>query len=331
LFTGPVWPCYLNSYDSKYTHIKIIIDENLKCKENVYSLLDEWRGYNHLYTDGSKTNVGIGASICDPQANKNIKYKIEANVSIMYAELCALFEALNYIKNINNNKFVVMTDCKSALQHVARCTSSIRGVPIAYSILETIQELERASKKIVIQWIPSHIGLLGNELADCLANEAILDGISYPTDPFYTDILPLLKSNIFSLWTDYFNKISLEKGIWYKTIQAEPLLYPWFETSKMDRVTLTTAFRVRSGHIPLNNFAFLLKKVPSPRCTLCGITEDVYHILMECVRNESLRRLLFQDHIAYNIGYCNSLLSYPHSEKARLIYKLVKLGLKTRI
>ncbi|CAH2241100.1 jg13156 [Pararge aegeria aegeria] len=128
------------------------------------------------------------------------------------------------------------TDSKSALQHLARCTSSILGTPIAYTILDLLLSLQKHKKYIVIQWIPSHIGIEGNEKVDAHAKQACSEGIVINVPPFLHKLL-------------LFNK---------KTVQI-------------------IAFRLRSGHIPLNRFAFMLKRSTSPNCPDCGVREDVSH------------------------------------------------------
>ncbi|PZC83378.1 hypothetical protein B5X24_HaOG207761 [Helicoverpa armigera] len=81
----------------------------------------------------------------------------------MYAELIAISEALSYIKSLESGNYVVLTDSKSALQHLARCTSSSRGTPIAYNIIRSLDELSRQNKNLILQWIPAHTGLIENE------------------------------------------------------------------------------------------------------------------------------------------------------------------------
>lgn len=93
---------------------------------------------------------------------------------------------------------------------------------------------------------------------------------------------------------------------------------------------LVIAFRVRSGHIPLNKFAFMMKKVTSPNCSVCDKIEDVYHILVECVRNESTRNNILSSTSISDMGRCNSILAFPHSPEAVAFYKLVKMGLESR-
>ncbi|XP_026744670.1 uncharacterized protein LOC113506005 [Trichoplusia ni] len=63
----------------------------------------------------------------------------------------------------------VIEDSKSALYHIARCASGRRGTPIAYEILSKIEELAEKGVDLRLQWVPSHIGIRGNEEADRLA------------------------------------------------------------------------------------------------------------------------------------------------------------------
>ncbi|CAH2234289.1 jg15016 [Pararge aegeria aegeria] len=100
----------------------------------------------------------------------------------------------------------------------------------------------------------------------------------------------------------------------------------------MSWTEVVTALRLRSGHIPLNSFAALMGKVPSPNCSECDVVEDVYHIIAECAQCEAERLDLVLRHNfnVINIGLWNSILAFPASEKARMLYKLVLLALKRR-
>lgn len=131
------------------------------------------------------------------------------------------------------------------------------------------------------------------------------------------------------MWKEYFDQRSQEKGIWYKTIQPEPLSIPWIDNCSLSRPNSVIAMRLRSGHIPSRKFTFLMGIADSPNCETCGAIEDVYHVLMECERNEMIRGQ-FTEHVdVQNVGECNSILSAPTSEAAKVLYKIYSSQLST--
>lgn len=299
----------------------------LDIKTNCINYLNlRYPNYYKLYTDASIENNNIGIAFYDPQEETNMRFKSNYKISIMYAELIALAEALSYIETINFDRFVIFTDSKSALQHLTRCTSTFRGTPIANTIIEIIFKLKSLSKNVLLQWIPSHVGIVGNEKVDIYAKEAGSDGNVINVLPFYTDCLYFIKEKCRNNWKEYFNKRSKEKGIWYKTIQPQPCYHSWIDICKLNRDDIVTAFRLRSGHIPLNKFGFLMKKVLSPNCPDCGVVEDVYHILTECTRSEPLLSRVADR----TIGSCNLYLANPTSDLAKLLYSIVKLNVSKR-
>lgn len=292
-------------------------------------ILKKYGNFYKIYTDGSKDGQEAGAAFLDIQTKDYVKFKIgNPKISIMYTELIAIAEALSYIKSIvyNNKKFVICTDSKSALQHLDQRTSTARGIPIAYDIINTILELSSKNKIIILQWIPSQVGIYGNDAVDKLAKEACSDGVSFDCEPYYTNLLPVIKEHCIKLWSEYFDKRSLTKGIWYKTIQPSILRLPWFDRCTMGKYDIVTGLKLRSGHIPLNKFAFMMGKVTTPNCSDCGVLEDVHHILVECVRNERLRVSL--DVNLLDVGWCNSILALPTSSEAKLLYKIAKMGIR---
>lgn len=280
-----------------------------------------YSGFYKIFTDGSKDKSIGGAAFLDPQLKKYCKFAIDSNISIMHIELIAIAKALSYIESIGHNKFVILTDSKSSVQHLARYTSHGRGNPVAYQIYESIWNKQK-SKTIFIQWIPSHIQLKENDEVDVLAKQAVVDGMPVRITPLYSDHIICIKELCLENWQEYFDARSREKGIWYRTIQPHVCYYPWIDNINLNKSFLTIALRLRSGHIPSNKFGYLMKKVPSPNCITCGVVEDVLHILMECSRNSSLRNLFFEQK-PFDVGFCNSILANPSSAEAYLLYKLV--------
>ncbi|CAH2221171.1 jg22870 [Pararge aegeria aegeria] len=168
---------------------------------------------------------------------------------------------------------------------------------------------------------------MGNTIVDRMAREATSEGVEISVLPFYTDCLHLVKKMCCELWKEFFDKRSKEKGIWYKTIQAEPLMTPWIRDTSMNRRDTVVLLRLRSGHIPFNKFAYLIGKAPTPNCTECGVVEDVFHILMECVRNESMRRSIFNTNCIYqSIGGINIVLGNISSKLSKNLIDLYNVA-----
>lgn len=316
----------LDGPKSLYNH-NVLKNNVLNEIENKYG-----REWHRIYTDGSKTANEGGAAFCNLNGNVQRLFKIKPDeICIMTIELLAISEALSYAEELEGNT-IILTDSKSALQHLNRCATGQRGFSISYIILEKIQKLQANNKQLRLQWIPSHVGLRGNEEADRLAKLAASDGTETFIEPDYSEKFNLFKKVVYDEWKEYFNERSKEKGIWYKAIQSEPPRIPWFGDIKINRSEVVLAHRLRSGHIPLNRFAYLMKKVDSPNCDVCGVLEDVQHLLAECVRIEAHREsfLRYIGHSSTDVGVYNSILAMPWSETARRLYKIVNIYLDLR-
>ena len=89
--------------------------------------------------------------------------RIPVDPSIFTAEAKAVDLALDFIRTCEtNNKFIIFSDSISVLKAVYHTSSKN---PQIQKLLEKFHEL-LANKEIVLFWIPSHIGIQGNEMED---------------------------------------------------------------------------------------------------------------------------------------------------------------------
>lgn len=302
--------------------------------EVIKELSGKYPGWKMYFTDGSKSKSGCGAAYYSLSDGTSALFKsIDTNLSVMTMELVAISKTLEHITywdNANhsvNQNIVICTDSKSGLMHLARCASGYRGVPIAYVILRLIYELSDINLRL--QWVPSHIGVHGNEKADMFAKKAISEGLEVDIAPFYTEILSYYKNICYNHFKEYFDRKSKEKGIWYKTMQSEPPRIPWFAESYTKRSYVVMAHRLRSGHFPSRKFGYLMKKVDSPNCQVCNKIEDVQHLLLECEKNRREREIVMRELKLniYDVGTFIRILSIPNSGEAKLIYAMVAASL----
>jgi hypothetical protein len=111
--------------------------------------------------------------------------------------------ALVQIGDHHPGEFIILSNNMSSLralrtQKISHRTHSTHS--LVYEIKEASWWLERQGYKIHIMWIPSHVGVMGNERADRLAGEAARDGTEFaaPVRPF--DFQFLSKARMLDGW-----------------------------------------------------------------------------------------------------------------------------------
>ena len=94
------------------------------------------------------------------QNQELLKY-LQNESSIYSAEVIAIDLAMNIIANHKSSKFIYSYS-KSVLQALESKDSSI---PLITRLLDRMNTLSK-NNSIILTWIPSHIGIQGNERAD---------------------------------------------------------------------------------------------------------------------------------------------------------------------
>ncbi|WP_411016702.1 ribonuclease H family protein, partial [Salmonella sp. s51944] len=117
------------------------------------------------------------------------------------AEAKAILLALNYIEFTFHNHFVIFSDSKSVLQAIKNRNWKN---PIICQILQKFDLLYNTNKRIILFWIPSHIGIPGNDKADSAAKKALNNNISNTLLPF-SDFKQNCSIYILSLWQTLWN------------------------------------------------------------------------------------------------------------------------------
>ncbi|GFX11028.1 uncharacterized protein TNCV_512881 [Trichonephila clavipes] len=148
-----------------------------------------------IYTDGSKgeTNTnGSGVLIELPGRVIKFQRRNADHASVFRTELIAILCGLSFINNIIDLTFSeiwILTDSRSSTEHLSNWPSI--GDSTSRSILHLFQQLSDWHP-IHLQWVPSHVGLLGNEVADDLAKAST----NNPVDP--EDHMVLISTEIYS-------------------------------------------------------------------------------------------------------------------------------------
>ena len=129
-----------------------------------------------IYTDGSKdpekecAGAGIVVFYINDAILLNKGIKFDHRVSIYTCEIIAIYHFLTWLNRrdksvYNNSNITIFTDSRGALQSLKSGKSRTRP-EILHSIFKFIKSLQNKNLEVSFGWIPSHVGIIGNETAD---------------------------------------------------------------------------------------------------------------------------------------------------------------------
>ena len=238
-------------------------------------MLESFTDYTHIFTDGSKYGDKTGAAfICQ---SFEFSKRLPDKASIFTVALETIVSALRYIKiTTKNNKFVVFGDSKSALQ------------ALLSDYCEILVFLHTVHKTVIFCWLPSHVGISGNERADSAAKAALQKDVSNCLIS-YTDTYQYIRQYVHDMWqrewdTAVNNKLHATKPL----IGEQPSAY---RSVRRDEVVLS---RLGLGHSYLTH-SYLLKEEPPPECVTCNCRLTISHILVDCIEYDFFRLILFEN------------------------------------
>ena len=166
-------------------------------KHRFYELCHEFKNYYRIFTDGSKEGNRVAAAVVHGDNTKCIR--LPDTASIFRAELYALLLAIDVLRR--SKKIVIFSDSMSSLQ-------SIYGFNLDSDLVQTFLKdytiLAINGKNIIICWIPSHVGILGNKIADAAAKSALSLPATRMKLPA-TDMYPRIIKLIFDEWQEVWN------------------------------------------------------------------------------------------------------------------------------
>ena len=256
-------------------------------KKEYRKLVKNYPTHETIFTDGSKSNtaVGLAAVHISRSTEKSLSLRLPSDASISTAETGAISKSLEIANKSNKKKFLILSDSLSCLQSLQQLNPyDIR----INSLKERTHNLIENEKEVVLTWIPSHIGIKGNERADTLAKEALTLPNYNPKHQLpFSDFKPKVGALIHSRWVTSW---SLEIG--NKLHEIKPNLRPRTNLglSRKDDVIFT---RLKIGHTKITH-KHLMQKEEQPTCIPCDAPLTVKHILIECVDFAETRKKYYR-------------------------------------
>jgi len=148
--------------------------------------------------------------------------------------------------------------------------------------------LAKNGKNIILCWIPSHVGILGNETAD--ADAAAKSALSLPVTRMQlpaTGMYPRITKLIFDEWQEVWNFC-----VGNKLHAIRPTVGDYKQKTCLSCRDTVLLNRLRIGHTRLTH-SVLLSGDDLPECDTCQCPLTVKCILVECVDLKDVRNKHF--------------------------------------
>ncbi|GBL89443.1 hypothetical protein AVEN_87794-1 [Araneus ventricosus] len=154
-----------------------------------------------LYTDGSKSDSGRTGSSVYARAGEGLvfrcRFRNPDNCSVFRSELLSIKEALDFALRLETSDTYILTDSKSSIQYLKNWPKISEKTD--QEMISKIASLSQKSR-VCIQWIPSHVGVFGNEVADLLAKEGSALPSAVSGELFASEIFSIYRYKANSTW-----------------------------------------------------------------------------------------------------------------------------------
>ncbi|XP_043237640.1 uncharacterized protein LOC122389551 [Amphibalanus amphitrite] len=269
--SSPPWKHAKPQVDLSLSEVKK--DDLLPCEARVRALqhIVSYDGFNTVFTDGSKTPEGVGCAFIAGRDTRS--FSLPSFASVFSSELVAIEKALCFIEVSDGLSYLILSDSLSSLLALR----SFNPVdPIVQDILARLQSVEQSGKFVQFCWIPSHVGIHGNELADAAARRAAAASCTRRLPLPARDLYSAVRSFILSEWQAEW---SLRGG--GKLREVKPTLEPWRSCLQDNRSNEVILCRLRIGHTYATH-GHLLRGDEQAICNGCSAPLTVAHVLLSC-------------------------------------------------
>ncbi len=246
-----------------------------------------------IYTDASKEDKNVGYAWVASDGDYMIAEDIYSGreMSVFYAEVMAIKEALSWIKSQNDDtrSYEIYSDSLSAVNVL---NGYIANGPVICETMELFKSLSDGNYSIKVAWTKGHANTTGNEYADALARSGAkaAGDISYttPYTPITTKMIKtMVQGWILGLWQEAWDRAEDYKvsRLFYPSIRGESI------TSCFNLAELQTLSMIVTGHGLWKKHLRHWKNIQDYSCSLCGEDwEYPWHLWALCPSLNNVRQ-----------------------------------------
>ena len=204
--------------------------------------------------------------------------RLSEGVSVYTTQLLAIIWAMQWVEEVRPGPVVICSDSASVLMTLKEGGLGARS-DLMVELLTLMHRIEQAGELVGFLWVPAHVGIEGNELADGAAKRALRrEKVDVKVRLGLTECRSIIKRNIMAVWQEEWDRE--KKGRHYYSLQKSVTRSQCFLGKERRHTGMMT--RLRLGHCGLAWDLHKIGKHEDGLCGECGKNQTVEHVLMEC-------------------------------------------------
>lgn len=284
---NPNWKLDLATIDTSLNDMRKHSTNPEIYRQRFIELQNRFVDHKFIYTDGSRSDKGVGYSIVSVDSTLMLSILPEYSTNFS-AEIIAIYESVKKIRH-TRGKFAICTDSLSALDSIKNLNNDQMYPNMIRQII-----IER-QPHIRLIWIPGHCGITGNEIADESAKAAISAPMITTMNLAQNDIKNFIKSKFAERKQENFTLTNR----WYKNSNTNKLnavkIFRNIDQNICPRGDQIKITRLRLGHTRISH-AHLINSNLSSQCPFCGLSPNtIGHLFSNCPHINQYRNSILRD------------------------------------
>ena len=300
------------------TKFQVEIKSREMIEENNIKLSDNDKNIVRVFTDGSKieNKAGYGYIYRGNNIKKQNYEALGEHTTVFQAEIIAIMESARQLLNeeIYDKTIIYHVDSQAALKAVNKYTIQSK---ITAECKLLLNELNDKCRFLKLTWIPSHVGHLGNEVADRLAKRGSKLKFTGP-EP----VIPISNKYRKTMIKEWSKKIHQAEWTKRTDCRQTKMMIPkanntvWRQIKNFTRQKMRKITQILTGHSTLKRHLNIMQIEEDPTCEQCEEEQEtVEHFLCHCPAFARIRQETLGKHFIKN--------SEISTETIKNIYKYI--------